>query len=131
MANIKATELTDEAKRLRVFRQSEGLNQEDFSEPLSVTRSVITKYEKGYLNIPFEIIKEIHLKYNMSLHWFATGKGDSKHIPEKSNLTRDVPILITNYNLLITQVESLKAELFKLHRDFHAYRQESSVQNNS
>lgn len=121
MASIKEI-TTEEAERLKVFRKAEGLSQETFAAKLGTVHSIISRYECGRLNIPIDFIKEMHRVYNLSLTWFFTGKGNRKHIEEKSNLVTDVKTIATNQDILQAQIEGMKHELLKLHRDFHAFK---------
>lgn len=120
-------EINDYANRLRIFRKSEGYGTVDFAEKLSVDRTVLSRYETGHLQMPLKFIRELHDVYNLSFHWFFTGKGSKKHVSEKPNLLTDISELMTNQELLYNQVESLKYELLKLHREFHATKNASSI----
>jgi transcriptional regulator with XRE-family HTH domain len=126
MGNLKKEELTIEARRLKEFRKKEGYSQEAFAEAMGVTHPSISRYENNRLNIPVEFVRELHEKLNMSTHWFYTGKGDHKHVAGKSNLVTDLKSLITSHNILQDQVGLLKFELYKLHNDFHAFKQAKS-----
>lgn len=121
MAEIREN-ITEEAQRLKVFREAEGLNQTDFAAKLGTVHSIISRYERGRLNIPIDFVKEMHRAFNLSFTWFFTGKGNRKHIDEKANLITDVKTLATNQEILQAQYDGLKHELLKLHREFHAFK---------
>ncbi|WP_316841322.1 helix-turn-helix transcriptional regulator [Pedobacter gandavensis] len=120
MAEIKET--TEEAERLKVFRKAEKMGQEEFGKRLGLDHSVISRYENNRLNIPIDFVKKLHEVFNISFEWFYTGKGNRKHTPEKASLIKDIKTLETNQQILTQQVEALKTELLKLHRDFHAFK---------
>lgn len=119
---IESKETTEEAERLKVFRKAEKLGQEEFAKKLGLGHSVISRYENNRLNIPIDFIKKLHEVFNMSFEWFYTGNGNRKYTPEKANLIKDIKTLETNQQILTAQIASLKAELLKLHRDFHAFK---------
>lgn len=117
---MKSTrEIRDEAKQLKVFRKSENMSQDEFGAKTGVDGTTVSKYENGRLIIPIDYVRTLHEKLNMSFQWFFTGKGSKKHTADKANLVTDMKTLMTNQELLYNQVESLKADLVKLHRDFH------------
>lgn len=122
MAELKET--TEEAERLKVFRKAEKMGQKEFGKQLGLDHSVISRYENNRLNIPIDFVKKLHEVFNMSFEWFYTGKGNRKFSPEKGTLIKDIKTLETNHNILTEQVSSLKSELLKLHREFHAFKAE-------
>lgn len=121
MASLKEN-ITEEAQRLKVFRKAEKLGQEEFGKKTGVDHSIVSRYENGRLNISIEYVKTLHEVFNMSFTWFYTGKGSRKHIEEKATLVTDMKTFMTNQQLMIEQINSLKTELLKLHREFHAFK---------
>ena len=121
MASLKEN-ITEEAQRLKVFRKAEKLGQAEFGKQTGVDHSIVSRYENGRLNISIEYVKTLHEVFGMSFTWFYTGKGSRKHIEEKATLVTDMKTFMTNQQMMVEQINSLKAELLKLHREFHAFK---------
>lgn len=85
--------------RIKQIRKEFGINQTDFAEKLSVTRSAICKIESGE-NYPSEqTIKIICKEFAVNEDWLRTGKGEMK-----KSLTRNEEILVFCENLM-TEVD--------------------------
>lgn len=121
MSSLKEN-ITEEAQRLKVFRKAEKMGQEEFGKLTGVDHSIVSRYENGRLNIPIDYVKKLHEVFDMSTTWFYSGKGSRKHVEEKANLVTDMKTLITNQKMMAEQISALKAELMKLHREFHAFK---------
>lgn len=66
---------------LRRFRKSEGLTQDKFAEPLSISGSYVSDIEKGKA-VPSEaVIREIVDKYRVSRIYLETGRGAMVKVP--------------------------------------------------
>jgi transcriptional regulator with XRE-family HTH domain len=66
---------------LRRFRKSEGLTQDKFAEPLSITGSYVSDIEKGKA-VPSEaVIRELIDVYRLSRQFLETGKGAMHKLP--------------------------------------------------
>ena len=75
-------------ERIRLFRESLGKNQREFSEMLKIKQQSLSKYENGALNLPDEV-KIDFLKYGVNLSWLLTGKGAmTQEMPEQSEFNR-------------------------------------------
>ena len=68
-------------ERVRLFRESLGKNQREFSEMLVIKQQSLSKYENGTLNIPDKQKISI-LKYGVNLVWLLTGEGSMLSIPK-------------------------------------------------
>jgi len=58
-------------KRLKEFRISKNLTQEELANSLNTTQSVISDYENGKTRILTAFAYEIVIKYNISLDWLC------------------------------------------------------------
>ncbi|KEQ31248.1 hypothetical protein N180_03095 [Pedobacter antarcticus 4BY] len=116
---------TDETKRFKILRETEGLTQTKFAEMLELTQPTIQRYESGAYIIPIDVIKKAHEVFNMSFEWFFFGKGDRKVKASAEKGTqlggfiKDMKTLSTNQQLLENQVSTLKNELYKLLDEFN------------
>jgi|GEM_PF-1216517 len=130
MEQTPANILTDEAKRLKIFRQQEGLTQQEFAEKLGngIRQPTIQRYESGRLIIPIDVVKDINKIFGISLEWFFNGSGTAKNSKEKEGglitVTRN---LQNDYDLLMNEVKSLKKEFKKLHNE--VYELKHGIQN--
>ncbi|MCX2484511.1 helix-turn-helix domain-containing protein [Pedobacter sp. MR2016-24] len=106
--------VSDEIKRLRLFRKGEGHSQETFASALGISRLKIQRYEAGTYMIPLELIRKMHEVFHMSYEWFFHGTGHKKSVELKSGLIKDIKTLESNQHLLEGQVSLLKKQLFKV-----------------
>jgi transcriptional regulator with XRE-family HTH domain len=88
-----------EGSRIRIFRESLNLNQSAFADILGVKQPFVSGVEKGTTLLSYEHVKLLFTKYNMNIHWYASGKGlmniNKNDIVEVSSLMINEPS--TNY----------------------------------
>lgn len=65
--NIKAI-----GRRIRQVRGFD-LTQEDFAEELGISQSQLSKYERGLISPPAEVLVRIKEKFKVSVDWLLTG----------------------------------------------------------
>jgi transcriptional regulator with XRE-family HTH domain len=63
----------DTAKRFKDFRKQEGITQVMLSKELDLSQSVISRYDRGEVDIPMVLIRHLHERYKMSYEWFFHG----------------------------------------------------------
>ncbi len=61
--------------RIRMLREHIGLQQEEFSNKISITRTSLSRYETGLRSIP-DSVKQSLLQFGTNLHWLLTGEGN-------------------------------------------------------
>ena len=85
-------------KRIRKIRSAAGKTQEDFIKDLSMGRANYSRIEKGEIFPNLEVIRLLHIHYNINLNWLLLGfgtphtfiysdndyKSESTHILEQS-----------------------------------------------
>lgn len=111
--------ITQEAKRLRDFRESLKMNQSEFAEVLNTRQDTLSRYESGKLGIPFDIIRILHRKFKMNYQWFFDGVGPMKTtevtrpslITDLSALQVDFEIMKKAYNSQNLKIKALEREL--------------------
>lgn len=64
--------------RIKIIRTSEKLNMEQFGNRLGVTRSAISRIEKGERNLTEQMILSICREFNINENWLRTGEGKMK-----------------------------------------------------
>lgn len=66
--------------RVKEFRTSQNLTQDELGSKLGVSRDAINNIERGRLKkLPEAIIKLICLKFNVDYDWIMTGQGEMFH----------------------------------------------------
>ncbi|RXK00457.1 transcriptional regulator [Arcobacter sp. CECT 8986] len=58
------------------IRKKLGFNQTDFAEKLETSQNLISKYEKGQVELPLKIINNLHKVFNININWLLTGYGE-------------------------------------------------------
>lgn len=101
--------MTQEAKRLKEFRQKIGLTQIQLAQELSVGQDTISRYENGSYAIPIDVIKHLYIKYKLNYIWFFHGFGKSK-VDEiaKATLTTDLKEVLLENSILKEKVKILE-----------------------
>ena len=59
----------------QIAQSGEGLNQTEFADKLETSQNLISKYEKGQVELPFKIINNMNKVFNININWLLTGKG--------------------------------------------------------
>lgn len=73
-------------ERLRFLRKTLGLTQNELGEKLFVTKSNISRLEKGDTNFTEQMIKSICREFNVSEEWFRYGTGEMLVEPDTFSL---------------------------------------------
>lgn len=61
--------------RFKEIRIDSQLNMEKFGERLGITKSSVSRIEKGKHNVTEQMIKAVCREYNVNEEWFRTGIG--------------------------------------------------------
>lgn len=70
-------------ERLKELRKCLGVNQEEFSTKIGVTRSAISRLESGDINFTEQMIISICRAFNVNRAWLVEGVGDMfTNLPE-------------------------------------------------
>jgi transcriptional regulator with XRE-family HTH domain len=110
---VKMVQITDEAKRFKIFRKKLKLSQNDMSNFLGINQSYISKFESGEYIIPVEVIKKLKLKYHLNYDWFFDGilpiiSDTSKDRKDTLNYLGGIK---ENYDILIKKIEKLEENI--------------------
>ena len=62
-------------ERVKELRNVLGLTLEKFGEKLGVTKTAISRIEKGERNLTVQMAKSICREFNVDYIWLTTGKG--------------------------------------------------------
>jgi len=61
--------------RIRLFRESIGVNQTTFANEIGIPRTTLINYEKG-VSIPVDLLLKLKKKYGLNIDWLLTGEGE-------------------------------------------------------
>ena len=67
------------AERIKIIRESLGLNQKSFAESIGISsNATISRWERGLNFPPADTLAVIQEKYGISVEWIVTGQGTMK-----------------------------------------------------
>ena len=122
MTKMNKSELAEQGKRLKLFRNSLDMTQDEFGTALDRDQTSINKYELGLNSVPSSIVKKLNGKFQMSIDWFYYGNGPKKASVKKGSLVKDLGTLNTNVELLELKVEKLEQTVNKLVTELYALK---------
>ena len=99
--------------RLKSYRESLDLNQQDFADSLNTTQAVISRYEQGTRSPTVDFLFKLLQVYQTDVNWLLTGRDDEfskARIEKKKN----------EYEKLKTQMNELKERNSELENDIKA-----------
>lgn len=112
-----------EAKRLKLFRKTFGVTQQDVADTIGKSKSLISHYESGTVPMPLDFVKAMHKHYGLNYKWFFEGLGKMKDMED------DKRIRVIDLKAVMADVEAVKAKtdamdrmLRELHAQFYADR---------
>ncbi len=68
--------------RLKKIRNNENMTMEEFGNCLGVTKTAISRLEKGERNLTNQMIKSICERFGINEEWLRTGEGEMYNMPE-------------------------------------------------
>ena len=77
-------EMETEADRYNLVQQTSGLSKKDFAESLGLSKAMGYQVSTGLLKPSRELMDALSKTYNVNLHWFITGKGNSNYDSENA-----------------------------------------------
>lgn len=66
----------NQCERVREIRKQLGLTLDKFGEKLGVTKTAISRIERGERNCTEQMIKSICREFNVDYMWLTTGEGN-------------------------------------------------------
>lgn len=73
------------------IRKILGLNQTEFAEKLETSQNLISKYEKGQVELPFKIINNLNKVFNININWLLTNIGNMFNEVSEDSLSISEP----------------------------------------
>lgn len=79
--------------RIKLIRESKGLNQRDFSSEIKIGQSTLAMFENGQREPKAIHIEQICSKFGVNEHWLRTGEGspdsmDSQELRFAKNIAK-------------------------------------------
>lgn len=65
-------------ERIKIIRKSLNLTLEEFGKKVGVTKTAISRLEKGERNLTDQMILSICREFNINENWLRTGEGEMK-----------------------------------------------------
>lgn len=62
--------------RIKILRKSLSYNQSEFAKVLGIKQDMLSRYENNKTKTPNDIMDKIHNKFNTSIDWLFSGKGE-------------------------------------------------------
>jgi len=78
--------MENEANRYNFIQQASGLSKKDFAESLGISKALGYQISIGLLKPSREVMDNLSKTYNVNLHWFLTGRGNSSYDPETAEI---------------------------------------------
>jgi phage repressor protein C with HTH and peptisase S24 domain len=66
-----------ETERYNFIREKTGLSKKDFADSLGLSFSMNYQISSGRIKLPRDMLDKLSQVYNVNLHWFLTGQGQS------------------------------------------------------
>lgn len=106
-----------EATRLKLFRKTFGITQQEIADTIGKTKQLISRYENGSIPMPLDFIKALHKHYGLNYKWLFEGLGKLKDMED------DKRIRVIDIKAVMADVEAVKAKteaMDKMLRELHA-----------
>ena len=69
--------MTNEAERYTFILEKSGLSKKDFAANLGLSPSMSYQITSGRIKLPRDLLGKLSKLYNVNLHWYLTGEGNS------------------------------------------------------
>jgi transcriptional regulator with XRE-family HTH domain len=124
-ANPNKKALSEQADRLRFFRDKEELTGKLLAQELGITPGTYSKYESGTITIPIDVIIHLRNKYQLNYEWFFDGRGTRKlKADDKSNIITDIAKIFEVQHATRLQVTSLQEKQLKYIEEIQSLKSE-------
>ena len=93
-------------ENLKKVRQELGLSVAKLSQKIEIPAPTLTCYERGERTPSAQLFIQLHIKLNVNLNWFVTGKGEmfsydtNRERISKEEILSDVRKMLINEGLL-------------------------------
>jgi transcriptional regulator with XRE-family HTH domain len=112
-------------ERLRVFRKKSKITQKELGEVLQVSQAAVAAYEKGTRSLSLELAEKITIRYNLSIDWLLTGKGEM-FITEQNNDASVYKVECEKCDEQAQRVKELEQEVKSLKKSISELEQQNS-----
>ncbi|MEL6699984.1 MAG: helix-turn-helix transcriptional regulator [Bacteroidota bacterium] len=77
-------------QRLKKLRDSLGLSQKEFAEPLGYKGPAYQAIEQGKVKLTFKLLAGVVKTYNISIDWLLTGEGHRQRDPNRAMMVEAI-----------------------------------------
>lgn len=110
-----------EAKRLKLFRKTFGITQQDIADTMQISKSLVSRYESGDVLMSIDFIKQMHKEYGLNYKWFFEGIGKMKDMEDDKRLrVVDIKAVMADVEAMKAKTEAMEKMLKGLHASFWA-----------
>lgn len=110
-----------EAKRLKLFRKTFGITQQDIADAMQISKSLVSRYESGDVLMSIGFIKQMHKEYGLNYKWFFEGLGKMKDMEDDKRLrVVDIKAVMADVEAMKAKTEAMDKMLKELHNQFYA-----------
>ena len=117
--------MINEGAQLKMFLKQIKLTQTELGEAVGKDQQRASKWIKGELKIPQDVLAQLHEKFNLNYEWWYNGAMPMV-LKTKANptLVTDISKLKADVHLLTSALEKLQKDFKSLYIDHHALKQE-------
>ena len=101
------------------IRKKLGLTQTVFAEKLETSQNLISKYEKGTVELPYKIINNLNKVFNININWLLTNSGEMFNTNDK-----ETTLLVNTVNESRAEYNSIENTLIDDIKKLSQKRQE-------
>lgn len=110
-----------EAKRLKLFRKTFGITQQDVADTIGKSKALISQYESGIIAMPLDFVKSMHKHFGLNYKWFFEGMGKMKDMEDDKRLrVVDIKAVMADVEALKAKTEAMDKMLKEVHNQFYA-----------
>lgn len=113
--------ITPESKRLKLFRKTFGITQQDIADKIGRTKQLISQYENGAVPMTIDFVKAMHRHYGLNYKWLFEGLGKPKDMEDDKRMrVVDIKAVIADVEAVKAKTDAMDKMLKDLHNQFYA-----------
>jgi len=113
---MKDEELKQMASRLRQFRKTHGLKQDDYADMAKLKRAAISRMETAGSKPSFGLLYHLRKKYNLSIDWLISGEGSMYRMDTRDS---DFGEYASTFREMIEHMRKNKALMHAIFSTYH------------
>lgn len=110
-----------EAKRLKLFRKTFGITQQEIADKIGKSKQLVGQYENGIVPMPMDFVKAMHKHYGLNYKWLFEGVGKLKDMEDDKRIrVIDIKAVMADVEAMKAKTEAMDKMLKELHANFWA-----------